>query len=167
MSPLAFKNLTNAGTTVFGVTINEDSISALKGTNNIIISCAITLNTTIGPDYSALSVTWTHNGSQYDQDTVLQATSSGEESKMFTSVLTIDSNEFSDSGSYCCVTTVIGSGVSNKMDCVTLNVLGKLFVSTNNFYLLISCFYRYHHIWTAHRFDCWNYLHYYLYCTRS
>ena len=45
---------------------------------------------------------------------------------MFTRILTIDSNELSDSGSYCCVAAVIGSGVSNKMDCVTLNVLGKL-----------------------------------------
>ena len=159
MSPLAFKNLTNAGTTVFGVTINEDSISALKGTNDIIISCAITLNTTIGPDYSALSVTWTHNGSQYGQAAVLQATPSGVASTMFTSVLKFDSNESSDSGSYCCVPAVIGSGDLKKMDCVTLNVLGKIFMSTNN-YLLISCFYRYHHIWTAHRFDCWNYLHY-------
>ena len=45
---------------------------------------------------------------------------------MFTSELTIDSNEFTDSGSYCCVAAVIGSGDSNKMDCVTLNVLGKI-----------------------------------------
>ena len=45
---------------------------------------------------------------------------------MFTSVLTIDSNEFTDSGSYCCVAAVIGSGDSNKMGCVTLNVLGKI-----------------------------------------
>ena len=113
----------DTGTTVSDVTINEDSISALKGTNNIIISCAITLNATIGPDYSALNVTWTHNGSQYGQTAVLQSTPSGEASKMFTSVLTVDSNEFSDSGSYCCVAAVIGSG---EMDCITLNVLGKL-----------------------------------------
>ena len=89
------------------------------------ISCTITLNNTIGPDYSALNVTWTHNGSQ---STMLQANPSGtngEPSSMFTSVLTIDSNEFMDSGSYCCVAAVIGSGDSNKMDCVTLNVLGK------------------------------------------
>ena len=47
---------------------------------------------------------------------------------MFTSVLTIDSNEFSDSGSYCCVVAaaVIGSGDLKKMDCMTLNVLGKV-----------------------------------------
>ena len=44
---------------------------------------------------------------------------------MFTSVLTTDSNEFTDSGSYCCVAAVIGSGDSNKMGCVTLSVLGK------------------------------------------
>ena len=114
------------GTTVSTVTISEDNISALKGTNNIIISCTITLNNTIGPDYSALNVTWTHNGSQ---STMLQANPiaiSGEPSSMFTSVLTIDSNEFTDSGSYCCVAAVIGSGDSNKMGCVTLNVLGKI-----------------------------------------
>ena len=46
---------------------------------------------------------------------------------MFTSVLKFDSNEFSDSGSYCCVADVIESGDLNKMDdCITLNVLGKL-----------------------------------------
>ena len=44
---------------------------------------------------------------------------------MFTSVLTIDSNEFTDSGSYCCVAAVIGSGDSNKIECATLSVLGK------------------------------------------
>ena len=51
---------------------------------------------------------------------------SGEPSSMFTSVLTIDSNEFTDSGSYCCVAAVSGSGDSNKMDCVTLSMLGKI-----------------------------------------
>ena len=115
----------NPGTAVSGVTVNEGSIFALKETKNIDISCAITLNNTIGPDYSALNVTWTHNGSQ---STMLQSTPSrmgGMLSAMFTSVLTIDSNEFSDSGSYCCVAAVIGSGISNK-NCVTLNVLGKL-----------------------------------------
>ena len=45
---------------------------------------------------------------------------------MFTSVLTINSNGLSDSGSYCCIAAVIGSGVSNKMNCSALNVLGKL-----------------------------------------
>ena len=89
------------------------------------ISCTITLNNTIGPNYSALNVTWTHNGSQ---STMLQANPigmSGEPSLMLTSELTIDSNEFTDSGSYCCVAGVIGSGDSNKMGCVTLSVLGK------------------------------------------
>ena len=114
-----------AGTTVSTVTINEDSISALKGTNNIIISCTITLNNTIGPDYSALNVTWTHNGSQlHEQAAVLQATPSGELSSLFTSVLTIDGNEFSDSGKYQCAAAVIESGDLVKMDFVILNVLG-------------------------------------------
>ena len=59
---------------------------------------------------------------------MLQSTPSamgGMLSDMFTSILTIDSNEFSDSGSYCCVAAVIGSGDLNKMDHVTLNVLGN------------------------------------------
>ena len=59
---------------------------------------------------------------------MLQATPSrmsGEPSLMFTSVLTFNSNEFTDSGSYCCVAAVIGSGDSNKTDSVTLSVLGK------------------------------------------
>ena len=93
------------------------------------ISCTITLNNTIGPDYSALNVTWTHNGSQ---STMLQANPSemsGKPSLMLTSVLKIDSNEFTDSGSYCCVAAVIGAGDSNKMDCVTLSVLGKINIS--------------------------------------
>ena len=89
------KNLTHAGTTVSSVTMNQDSIYALRGTKSITISCAITLNTNIGPDYSALNVTWTHNGSKYGQAGVLQSTPSGEASTEFTSVLTIDSNEFS------------------------------------------------------------------------
>ena len=125
MSP--FDQNFNSGTTVSTVTISEENISALKGTNNIIISCTIALNNTIGPDYSALNVTWTHNGSQ---STMLQATPiamSGTESKKFSSRATIDSNKFSDSGEYCCVAAVIGSGVSNQMGCSTLTVLGKLY----------------------------------------
>ena len=60
----------NPGTTVSGITIlKKDRMSALKGTN---ISCAITLNTNIGPDYSALNVKWTHNGTQYEQLHLLQ-----------------------------------------------------------------------------------------------
>ena len=114
-----------AGTTVSDVGISEDCISALKGTNNIIISCTIALNNTIGPDYSALNVIWTQNGSQlHEQAAVLQATPSGEPSSMFNSVLTIDGNEFSDSGKYQCAAAVIGSGDLVKMDFITLNVLG-------------------------------------------
>ena len=118
----AFMNY--SGTTVSAVSINGNSISALKGTNNIMISCVITLNNTIGPDYSALSVTWTHIGTQ---STMLPATPiamNGKSSSIFTSKLTINSNEFSDSGSYCCVAVVIGSGDTSKMDCITLSVLG-------------------------------------------
>ena len=55
---------------------------------------------------------------------MLQATSSGVISSLFTSVLTIDGNEFSDSGKYQCAAAVIGSGDLVKMDFVTLNVLG-------------------------------------------
>ena len=125
----------NSGTTVSGVTIlKKDKMSALKGTN---IGCTITLNNTIGPDYSALNVTWTHNYGSNEQDTMLQS-SSGEASKMFTSVLTIDSNEFSDSGSYCCSAAVIGSGDLKMMnDCITLNVLGKLMLHVTIKYSLI------------------------------
>ena len=57
---------------------------------------------------------------------------------MFTSVLTIDSNEFSDSGSYCCSAAVIGSGDMKMMnDCITLNVLGKLMLHVTIKYSLI------------------------------
>ena len=45
---------------------------------------------------------------------------------MFTGILTIDSNEPLESRHYCCAAAVIGSGDSDVMDCVTLNVLGKL-----------------------------------------
>ena len=65
---------------------------------------------------------------------MLQSTPSamgGMLSDMFTSVLKVDSNDLSDSGSYCCVAAMIGSGVSNKMDGVTLNVLGKVLLYVN------------------------------------
>ena len=119
----------NPGATVSNVTIKKDKMFALKGTN---ISCTITLNTIIGPDYSALNVTWTNNGSQYGQDTMqLQSSTSRETSTKFTSVLTINSNEPSGNGRYCCFAAVIGSGDSDMMDCVTLNVLGKLILCSS------------------------------------
>ena len=55
---------------------------------------------------------------------MLQATPSEKPSSLFTSELTIDGNEFSDSGKYQCAAAVIGSGDLVKMDSVTLNVLG-------------------------------------------
>ena len=121
------------------------------------INCTITLNNTIGPDYSALNVTWTHNS---PLATMLQATTialNGARSKLFNSGVAIDSNELSDSGNYCCVAAVIGSGDTEKMNCVTLSVLGI------NEYITIFIFcytYRHQYIRTAHGSNCWNYLQY-------
>ena len=102
---------------------------------------------------------------------MLQATPSGmsgEPLLMFTSELTIDSNEFTDSGSYCCVAAVIGSGDSNKMGCVTLSMLGKNQYIANNFSIFVCVvMHRYQHIRRTLRSNCWNNLQYYLHCTRS
>ena len=73
-----------------------------------------------------------------EQDTMLQS-SSGEASKMFTSVLTIDSSELLRQWQLSCYSAaVIGSGDLKIMnDCITLNVLGKLMLHVTIKYSLI------------------------------
>ena len=56
----------NTDTSVSAVTIDEDRVTALKGTKNITFICSVTLSAPIGPVYKDLNVTWKHNGSKMD-----------------------------------------------------------------------------------------------------
>ena len=108
-------------TNVSDVTINEDRVTALKGTKNVTLNCSITLSAPIGPVHRDLNVTWKHNGSKM---VAAEVVGNGRNAFMFTSTLLLPEVEFPNSGNYCCFASVIGSGSENQMDCVTLNVFG-------------------------------------------
>ena len=79
------------------------------------------LSAPIGPVHSDLNVTWKHNGSKLAAADVV---GNGTKTSTFTSTLLLPEVGFSNSGTYCCVASLIGSGTGDQMDCVTLNVLG-------------------------------------------
>ena len=66
-------------------------------------------------------MTWKHNGSKV---TAAKVVGNGIKTSMFTSTLPLPEVEFSNGGSYCCFASVIGSGTEDRVDCVTLSVLG-------------------------------------------
>ena len=123
MFVIYFVNLLKTDTGVSAVTIHKDSVTALKGTKSITLNCSITLSAPIGPVHRDLNVTWKHNGSKM---AAAEVVGNGTKTLMFTSTLLLPEVEFLNSGSYCCVASVIGSrsDTENQMGCVTLNVLG-------------------------------------------
>ena len=66
-------------------------------------------------------MTWKHDGSRM---AAAEVVGNGMITSLFNSTLLLYEVEFSDGGSYCCVASVIGSDTKDKMDCVTLSVLG-------------------------------------------
>ena len=117
-----YKILTYAGTTVSQVSIQKSSIFTLRGTVDLKINCSITLSSPIGPDHSALNVTWLHNVSSVNMIENSLSTNQRENIN-FTSALSISSVEYTSSGNYCCVASVTGT-TTTKFDCVNLTVSG-------------------------------------------
>ena len=98
-----------------------DNIVVLLGTNNVLVNCSITLNTSIGPDISALQVSWLMNGTELQANTAL--TPHEVHSDSFMSILTFDITGYNRTGNYCCIASLAGS-VEKLSDCILVNVAG-------------------------------------------
>ena len=90
-------------------------ISALAGTADVTLTCSIQLTNDIGPDYSALSVSWLSPVSAENRSltTKLQ--------KKFESILSIP---LIMKGQYCCNVSLTGNSTVVST-CASVNVLGN------------------------------------------
>ena len=92
------------------------------GTDSQQIDCVVTLSSPIGPNISALSISWLSNNRTIDmsQDRVLVSEPFGAQ-VFFTSSLTLSDISQHDSGEYCCTAGIAGNQTKPK-DCVELKV---------------------------------------------
>ena len=85
--------------------------------------CTITLSSPVGPNISALSVTWQHNETVNANGMTQPA--NGVNSKIFMKSLTLQDITISDSGQYCCQVEIIGTSHGETSNCTTVIVAGK------------------------------------------
>ena len=92
------------------------------GTDSHQIDCLVTLSSSIGPNISALSISWLHNNRIIDlsQDRVQVSETFGAHTT-FISSLTLSDISQHDSGEYCCTANIAGNQTKSK-DCVELKV---------------------------------------------
>ena len=103
--------------------IPSNNLIVPVGNNSHQLTCLVTLSSSIGPDISALSISWQHNDqmirSLLDRTQVSEPEISGENS--FTSKLTLSTISQHDSGEYCCTVSIAGNQTELK-SCVELKV---------------------------------------------
>ena len=90
------------------------------GTDSHQIDCLVTLSSSIGPNISALSISWLHNNRIIDmsQDRIQVSEPFGADF-FFISSLTLSDISQHDSGEYCCTASIAGNVTR---DCVRLKV---------------------------------------------
>ena len=89
------------------------------GTDFHQIVCFVTLSSSIGPNISALSISWLHNNRTIE-DRVQVSEPFGAHS-LFISSLTLSNISQHDSGEYCCTASIAGNQTKSN-DCVELKV---------------------------------------------
>ena len=95
------------------------TITALNGTTNVTLTCSIQLNNDIGPDHSALNVSWWSPAST--KPGLLNAVTQIE--KTFSSTLNIPL--IIQGGQYCCNASLAGNSTVVS-SCTIVQVLGNL-----------------------------------------
>ena len=92
------------------------------GTASHQIACSVTLSSPIGPNISALIISWLHNNQTVDmsQDRV-QVSETISALTIFFSSLTLNDISQHDSGEYCCTVSIAGNQTKSN-DCVGLKV---------------------------------------------
>ena len=117
------------------VSISEANLVVPVGTQTHIISCTITLSSAIGPDHSALSVTWQHNNLKISHDRVHVFPTQGL-SNVFYSNLTLRQVSQHNGGMYNCAASLSGNDttIADQVELqVTTDgtfVLGKIILHT-------------------------------------
>ena len=104
------------------VTVTVNNLMVPVGTDTYQIDCFVTLSSYIGPNISALSISWQHNNQPVDtsQDRVQVSEPFGALS-FFTNSLTLSDISQHDSGEYCCTASMAGNQTKLE-DCVEVKV---------------------------------------------
>ena len=97
------------------VTIPVNNLMVPVGTNSYQMTCFITLSSPIGPNISALSVSWQHNSHTVNMSKSLIGPN------FFDSSLTLSNISEHDSGEYCCTASIAGNQTRLE-DCVDVKV---------------------------------------------
>ena len=102
--------------------IPSNNLIVPVGTNSHQLTCIVTLSSSIGPNISALSVSWQHNNQPVDtsQDRVQVSEPFGVLS-FFSSSLTLSDINQHDSGEYCCTASIRGNQTKLN-NCVEVKV---------------------------------------------
>ena len=96
---------------VSSVTIINPPSYVVDGDRNVELQCTVTLSHHIGPDYSALSITWTHNTTNVHNCSHPQPHGNTQISNNFTCNLTLSNISATSAGLYNCSGLIVGSGV--------------------------------------------------------
>ena len=104
------------------VTVSVNNPMVPVGTDSYQMTCIVTLSSSIGPNISALSISWQHNNQPVDtsQDRVQVSDPIGSLS-FFTNSLRLSDISQHDSGEYCCTASIAGNQTKPN-DCVELKV---------------------------------------------
>ena len=116
--------MTFAEATVSSVTIVNPPLYVVDGDSNVELQCTVTLSHHIGPDYSALNVTWTHNTSTNHTCPHPQPHGNTQISNTFSCDLTLATVSVTGAGLYTCSGEVTGSNVL-QVDSHNLKVEGQ------------------------------------------
>ena len=116
--------MTIAETAVSYVTIVNPPSYVVDGGRNVELQCTVTLSHHIGPDYSALNITWTHTRNTVHNCPHPQPHGNTQISNTFTCNLTLATVSATSAGLYTCSGEVIGSNVL-QVDSLNLKVEGQ------------------------------------------
>ena len=130
--------ITSTDTIVTSATLENNEYSVLNGTPSLDLRCTIILSRPIGPNHSALVVTWLHAGMNVSSHAT-QSSSGGPLSNMFISSLRLNTLQNSHEGQYCCHARVHNTTISNNT-CATLTIAGNK-KKEMNIYLIFDIFY--------------------------
>ena len=83
----------------------------VDGDQNVKLQCTVTLSRHIGPDYSALNITWTHNNTTIHNCLYPQPHGKTQTSSTFTCNLTLANISATSAGVYGCSGEVTESNV--------------------------------------------------------
>ena len=106
---MQFKIYTEAA--VSSVTIVNPPSYVVDGDRNVELQCTVTLSHHIGPDYSALIITWTHNRNTVHNCPHPQPHGNTQISNTFSCNLTLTTVSTTSAGVYTCSGEIIGSTV--------------------------------------------------------